>query len=197
MLTDPRYARLTPVLDKIKELKGQRLLITIDGPCGSGKSTLAEELAAVIKADIVHMDDFVIPHALKTAERLAQPGGNADVERLMQEVLTPWLLTGHALYRPYLCHMDMLGEPVQVEGQLLILEGSYCNLPEIRRHAALRLFVQVNANEQQSRLLRRVGPERLVQFNERWIPLEQAYFDAYSLPDEGCISVSACYDQVE
>ena len=55
-------------------------LITIDGPCGSGKSTLAAALSQSLGADVVHMDDFVIPHAQKTPERLALPGGGDTVE---------------------------------------------------------------------------------------------------------------------
>ena len=197
MLTDQQLERLKPVLERLAAMPDGRILITIDGPCGSGKSTLAAELAEVTGAAVVHMDDFVIPHAQKTAERLTQPGGNADVERLMAEVLTPWLTTGQAAYRPYLCHADALGAEITVSGRILILEGSYANIPAIRDHAALRLFVRVSAEEQQRRLLQRVGSERLPAFNERWIPLENAYFTAFHLPDEGCLEVSAHYAQVE
>ncbi|MBQ8202398.1 MAG: (d)CMP kinase [Clostridia bacterium] len=197
MMFDMRYMRLQPVLERIAALTGDRLLITIDGPCGSGKSTLAKELAAVTGADVVHMDDFVIPYACKTAERLAQPGGNADVERLMTEVLQPWIAAGYASYRPYLCHTDALGETAEVCGRILILEGSYANLPPIREIAALRLFIRVPANEQQERLLKRVGPARLQTFNERWIPLENAYFSAFELPDPECMLIAPCYDQAE
>ena len=36
-------------------------------------------------------------------------------------------------------------------------------------------------------LLRRETPEGLKRFHDRWIPLEEAYFTAYRLPDAGCI----------
>lgn len=196
-MDEQRYARLRPVLARLAELTNERILITIDGPCGSGKSTLAAELAQVTGAAVVHMDDFVIPHARKTAARLAQPGGNADVERLMAEVLHPWIAEGRAAYRPYLCHKDALGKVTEVDGRMLILEGSYANLPPIRELAALRLFVQVSPQEQQERLWARVGTERLRVFNERWIPLENAYFAAFGLPDDGCVPVAAHYAQVE
>jgi len=192
-----RNSRLISVLEKLRHIDQERILITIDGPCGSGKSTLAADLAAIIGADIVHMDDFVIPHARKTSERLAIPGGNEDTERLMTEVITPWLAEGKAIYRPYLCHSDTYGDPVHVKGSLLILEGTYSNLPPIREHASLRLFIRVDPQEQQKRLLQRVGTERLVHFNKRWIPLENAYFSAYSLPDDSCLLISADYAHVE
>ena len=86
-----RDARIAPILTRIAQLpKKPRLLITIDGPCGSGKSTLADALSAALNAPIVRMDDFFLPHALKTPQRLAIPGGNVDLERLMQEVIIPF-----------------------------------------------------------------------------------------------------------
>ena len=73
------------------------------------------------------------------------------------------------------------------DSRLLILEGTYCNLPAIAQHASLRVFLTIDAAEQQRRLLSRVGPERLATFNARWIPLENAYFAALRLPDAGCV----------
>ena len=37
------------------------------------------------------------------------------------------------------------------------------------------------------RLSVRESPESLEQFKKRWIPLEEAYFSAYHLPDPECI----------
>jgi len=187
-MSDLRNARLQPVLEQLAKLQGERILLTIDGPCGSGKSTLAGELAAALSVPVVHMDDFVIPHAQKTPERLAQPGGNADADRLLAEVLRPWLAGESGVIRPYLCHEDRFG-PAQPlpDSRLLILEGTYCNLPAIAEHAALRLFLTIGPEHQQRRLLQRVGAERLAAFNQRWIPLENAYFGAFALPDAGCL----------
>lgn len=195
-MLNQRYARLHPVLERLAALPGERILVTIDGPCGSGKSTLAELLSQITGAPVVHMDDFVIPHVQKTPERLAQPGGNADVERLMAEVLDPWLARQPFTVRPYLCHEDAYGAPVTLPaGPLLILEGTYSNLPSIAAHADLRLFLLVSPEEQQRRLLQRVGPECLAAFNERWIPLENAYFAAFALPDSGCLLLDGSHDQ--
>lgn len=183
-------SRITGVLTALAALPGERLLITIDGPCGSGKSTLAAALAQAADAPVVHMDDYVIPHAQKTAERLANPGGNADAQRLLAEVIRPWMAGEAAVVRPYLCHEDRFGDAQPLpDSRILILEGTYCSLPDIAAHAAMRLFLTVDADTQQQRLLGRVGPERLVAFNERWIPLENAYFAAYGLPDAGCVVV--------
>ena len=101
MNTASRIARMASLLDGMRQ---ERILVTIDGPCGSGKSTLAAALGEALAAPVVHMDDYVIPHAQKTAERLAIPGGNADLERLLAEVIRPWLAGKPAIVRQYLCH---------------------------------------------------------------------------------------------
>ncbi len=165
----------------------ERLLVTIDGPCCSGKTTLAAQLAQVLDAAVVHMDDFYVPHARKTAQRLAIPGGNADVERLCDEFLLPWLRDGHGSYRPYSCKEDRLLAPVEIPSRrMTILEGSYANLPSIRPHARVRLFMTLGKQEQLQRLRAREGEAHLPMFLHRWLPLEEAYFAAYSLPDSGC-----------
>ena len=182
-----RDSTILSLLERLAACPQDRLLITIDGPCGSGKSTLAARLGEAIGAPVLHMDDYVVPHARKTPERLAIPGGNADVERLQTEILLPWQAGEAIVARPYLCHEDRLGDAITLQpGRCLILEGTYCNLPVIAQHASLRLFLTVSPQEQQRRLLQRVGPERLQAFNSRWIPLEKAYFAALRLPDDGC-----------
>ena len=60
--------------------------VAIDGPCASGKSTLGALLRGVYGANLFHMDDYFLPFARKTPERLAEPGGNVDYERFFAEV---------------------------------------------------------------------------------------------------------------
>lgn len=171
-----------------------RLLITLDGPCASGKTTLARKLAQAFRAEVLHTDDFVIPHALKTPERLAVPGGNCDAERLAEEVVIPFKRGLPVRYRRYDCRKDILLPEEQLpDSRILILEGSYCNLPAIREYADLRLFLDVPWEIRKARLLERESAASLRRFYDRWIPLENAYFEAYHLPhaDDIIISVTA------
>ena len=85
----------------------KRMLITLDGPCASGKTMLSQKLAQVFQGEVVHTDDFVIPHALKTPERLAVPGGNCDAERLAKEVAIPFKCGFPVRYRRYDCMRDL------------------------------------------------------------------------------------------
>ncbi len=177
------YPRLQPVLDRIAALSDRpRLLIAMDGPCGSGKTTLAALLSNALACPCVHMDDFHIPHARKTPQRLTQPGGNSDRERLMAEVLLPWLQRGTAFYRPYDCQADALAEAVALPpSRFLVLEGSYSHHPDIAALTDIQVFIHVSREEQLQRLAQRSGA-RLQQFIDRWIPLEDQYFAAFSLP---------------
>jgi len=170
--------------------QGKRVLITIDGPCASGKTAMAEELAAFLGAFVLHTDDFVVPHAQKTPERLAVPGGNCDWERLGGQVIAPWKAGFCPQYRRYDCRRDRFlpVESLDAEG-ILILEGSYCNLPVFRTYADLRLFMAVPEAVRMERLRRRESPESLRMFYEKWIPLENAYFSAFLLPDEQCVLI--------
>ena len=167
-----------------------RVLVTMDGPCASGKTTLASRIAAVLNCDVIHTDDFVVPHARKTPERLSLPGGNCDWERLVNDVIAPWKHGSTVSYRKYDCHADCLKPPEKISSdRLLILEGSYCNLPAIREYADIRFFVSTPEDVRRNRLEQRESPESLSMFDGRWIPLENAYFTAYGLPDAGCILV--------
>ena len=183
--------RLEAVIRIAGKLSGTgRLLVTLDGPCASGKTTLARRLAEVFGGPVVHTDEYVIPHAQKTPERLAVPGGNCDAERLAGEVAAPWKAGKTVRYRRYDCRADrMLPEEKLPDGTVLILEGSYCNLPEIRRHADVRLFMDTPEEVRFGRLRKRESEASLRMFRERWIPLENAYFAAYGLPDAECLIV--------
>lgn len=168
-----------------------QLLVCIDGPCASGKTTMAEQLAAITDGTLIHMDDFYTPHAQKTPERLARPAGNADIERFLEEFLHPWLAQGEADYRPYLCHADAFGQPVHAARRpVTLIEGSYSLHPEIAAHADVKLWVSIPLAMRHERILRRNGEGMLRRFVEQWIPLEDAYASAFSLPDEGCICLS-------
>lgn len=191
-LVSAEWLELMPALcETAKRLsRPGSVLVTVDGPCASGKTTLAEKAAHVLECRVVHTDDFVVPHARKTPERLSVPGGNCDWERLVREVLLPWKQGSAARFRRYDCHRDIfLPEETLEPGKLLILEGSYSNLPAIRALADIRIFMNTPEEIRMKRLKQRETPESLIRFRKRWIPLENAYFAAYGLPDGECITV--------
>ena len=53
-----RVAAVVAVIDSSEPRCGATRLIAIDGPSGAGKSTLARDVAAVLAAPTIHMDDL-------------------------------------------------------------------------------------------------------------------------------------------
>lgn len=155
------------------------LLVAIDGRCAAGKTTLASILADHFSCDAVHMDDFFLQPNQRTLERLAEPGGNVDYERVEAEVLQPVKLGQGIVYRRFDCSRMALGEEIAVRpGKLLIVEGAYSCHPRLRDYFDLRIFVSIDAKTQMERIISRNGIERAQIFRDRWIPMEENYIRA-------------------
>ena len=161
-------------------------ILAIDGRCGAGKSTLAAELAEAWDAPLFHMDDFYLQPHQRTAERLAEPGGNVDRERFLTEVLLPLREGKPVEYRRFDCG-TVTFEPARViePGAAAVIEGSYACHPELRGFYDFRIFLDIDPETQMERITRRNGPEAAERFRTIWIPLEEAYF-------RGCAVREAC-----
>lgn len=154
-------------------------LIAIDGRCAAGKTTLAAALQTELRASVFHMDDFFLRPEQRTPERLATPGGNVDHERFLSEVLLPIRAGVSALeYQPYDCRAARLLPPVRAQvAPIVIVEGSYSCHPALRGYCDLPVFLTVAPGEQLRRIEARGGADALAAFREKWIPLEELYFD--------------------
>ena len=128
------------------------------------------------------MDDFFLPPAKRTPERLATPGGNVDYERAATELFEPLRREEAVAHRRFDCSTMTMGEPEGIPFRRLnLVEGSYALHPELRNYATLRIFFTCSAEVQLSRLERRETPESLKKFKERWIPMEENYFGPLSI----------------
>lgn len=177
---------LAPLLAAIQRAMDAHphVLMAIDGPCASGKSTLAAQLGDHYQAPVLHMDDFFLPPALRTQERLSQPGGNVDRERFFSQVLSPLSQQAPTSYRPWRCQTGTLGEEIFISpAPLTIVEGAYALHPDLREHYHLRVFLTAPLPLREARLRQRNGPEGLETFQARWIPLENAYFQQCAVED--------------
>ena len=160
------------------------LLIALDGRCAAGKTTLSNRLAEQYGWGVIHLDDFFLQPAQRTPQRLAEPGGNLDRERLISEVLLP--LTRHrpGVYRVFDCRtMGFAAVPRPLPAApVVLLEGSYACHPDLRPLCGLHVFLTVDPGEQLRRLTAR-NPARLQDFRTRWIPMEEQYFRYFHIPE--------------
>lgn len=179
------------VTDTVNNIAGSRnpakkpFIAAIDGRCAAGKTTLAARLKEANGWSVFPMDDFFLRPEQRTAERFARPGGNVDHERFREEILIP-LLSGQRVisYCPFDCHRQAFADKVSVTvGEVLLIEGSYSCHPALWDAYDLRVFLDVTEAEQERRIVKRNGKDGAARFRERWIPLEERYFETYRIKD--------------
>ncbi len=189
-IVDSRFCRIFPILEKAKEYRnGDRpCIIAIDGRAAAGKTTLADCLQTVLDADVIHMDDFFLPPILRTDERLNEPGGNIHYERFAEEVLPHLSERKPFSYRVFDCSiMDFGGVRGISNKQFCIVEGSYSHHPKFGKYAAITVFCEIAPEEQIERIRKRNGEKMLQMFQNRWIPMEEKYFEAFAIKDSANI----------
>ena len=173
----------TRIRSEIRRLLQEKdtVLVAIDGNCTAGKTTLAEKLREEFNCNVFHMDEFFLQPHQRTAQRLAEAGGNVDYERFFREVLTPLTRNEAVSYRPYDCQTQALQAPISMsKKQLNIIEGTYSCHPSFGKPYDLTVFLTVSPEVQEQRVMNR--PEFLHRmFLEAWIPMEQQYFDTFAI----------------
>lgn len=170
--------------EKINQIlsKKDRCIVAIDGRCGGGKTTLAKALAKATGAFVVHMDDFFLQPHQRSAERLAEAGENVDHERFLREVLKPLHEGEKAKFRPFLCSSMTFGDEIEVDAsKIIIVEGSYSCHEKLWDYYDLHVFVTIDPKMQAERIEKRNGREALEVFLNKWIPLEEQYFEKFNI----------------
>ena len=176
-IVSTRFIHTLPVLKRAAELTARPVaVIAVDGRAASGKTTLARQLAAILDAGAVHMDDFFLPPDLRTAQRYDEPGGNVHYERFAAEVLPVLKRPGAFRYRVFDCSTMDYGIWRDVKSsRWRIVEGAYALHPRFGEYADLKVFFDIAPEEQMRRIRKRNGAERAQIFARRWIPLEEKY----------------------
>lgn len=181
-----RYTAYLPLLERIDQRlnRGQKTFIAIDGRCASGKTTLAALLSKIYDCAIIHIDDFFLPFEQKTAERLAEPGGNLDRERFYEEVIIPYQAGKDIVYGQYDCEQAAITTQQSILQQpVIIVEGSYSLHPLMQDAYDIRVFSTCSADLQSQRILQRNGEQLHQRFINEWIPMEEQYFSHYHISD--------------
>lgn len=194
MKMDRLTERTELLTEKIRELseKSKNIvkIIAIEGRCASGKTTLSKRLSEKLGCGVIHMDDFFLPPEMRTEERFAQAGGNIHYERFAEEVLSKIADRESFSYRRFDCKsMKYEEERVIPEGEVRIVEGAYSCHPQFGDYMTLRVFCDVEHKEQLERIESRGGRQALQVFCERWIPMEEKYFEAFSIKERADIVI--------
>lgn len=172
------------LLAELQKLPKTERIIAIDGRCAAGKTTLAAWLSEKLGGDVIHMDDFFLPPMLRTKERSAEAGGNVHYERFISEVLPQLKERKSFSYQRFDCSKMELGNQVPVKNKgIVLVEGAYSCHPVFGDYMDRKVFLDIDRNTQEERILFRNGKERLQDFKEKWIPMEEAYFAAFSIEE--------------
>ncbi len=170
------FARFIRIYYRIDALSGRKN-IAIDGQAAAGKTTLGNRLFEVYqkKANLFHTDDYFLPLARKTEERLNEPGGNIDYERFRQEILDQ-LPSDSLTYFPFDCRTQTRKAGISVEKkEINIIEGAYSLHPFFGKAYDLRILLRINEKTQKQRIQKRNAALIAQKFFNCWIPLENRY----------------------
>ena len=172
-----KYPALIKLIERIESTPN--CVVVIDGDSGSGKSTLASILGEALDANVYHADDYFLPFERKTPERLSEPGGNLDRERLFEEIITSLKEGRRVRYRKYNCSKGEVGGWIETdEGKISIIEGVYSMHPDLYLEGAVYVVLTIDSELQKKRILKRNGEYILSRYEKEWIPLEKHYFSA-------------------
>ena len=159
-------------------------IIAIDGGSASGKSTLADMLERHYDCNVFHVDDFFLRPEQRTPERFSEVGGNFDRERFLSEIIEPLTMEKNVCFRRFNCSTQALEEPKTVlNKRLTVIEGVYSMHPKLGEYYDLSVFLNIDAELQRERILKRNTEVLAKRFFEEWIPLENIYFSEYGIKE--------------
>jgi len=172
----------------LKETDKNPVVVAIDGKCASGKTTLGYYLQKLFDCNLFHMDDFFLQNHQRTQERLNEPGGNVDYERFKEEVLTPLLAGKPVKYRIFNCSLRKIDREYEIAPKRLnIVEGSYSQHPYFKNPYDLRVFLDIDTKTQTENIKKRNGPDKLDVFLNKWIPMENKYFEYFKIKENSLV----------
>ncbi len=176
------------IINDLKKLDKEKIIIAIDGPSASGKTTLAEALRISLDATVFHIDDFFVPLEVKKTNPLYREiGNNYDFLRFEKEIVVPLKENRPVTFRRFCCKTQTLLEAEKVNTKrFVIIEGVYSTHPRFSDLFDLCYFIEIDKETQKERITKRNGSSADRFFNE-WIPLEAAYFEKFDVRKSCCL----------
>jgi uridine kinase len=152
---------------------GNRVAVGIDGCGGAGKSTLAAALLTrLASAQVIPTDDFA--------------SWDEPINwwpRMLEEVFRPITQGRPTRYRRYDWVLGSLAESIEVDGQILLIEGVSSTRREFRPYLGMRIWIECPAAVRLQRGLIRDGEDCAAQWKS-WMASENEYVSSHR-PEEG------------
>lgn len=178
------------IIRRINKLlkKKDFVVIAIDGKCCSGKSSLAEILRNHYDALLIKTADFYLPIEARTESRMKEIAGHMDYERFNDDVVDN--LGKEFTYYTYNRDIDKFDKiEVVKNNRLIIVEGTYSLLPYFDRYYDLSIFLDIDYDIQIQRIIARNGENNLKEYVNKWIILENRYFNFYNIKHKADIYI--------
>lgn len=179
---EERYAPYLDLIAKVEKMKQkkERLVIGIDGNAAAGKTTLAQCLMELYDCEVIHMDEFFLPGEMRTPMRMEEAGGNVHYERFAAEVVEGIRRGKPFEYRVFSCSdMNYTGVKRISNRKMLVIEGSYSMRKEFQDVYDCKIFLKLSEELQKQRIIERNGRQMYEMFRDKWIPMENRYFEAF------------------
>ena len=189
-----RFVPFLPLFTEIdKRLSTGAVKVAVEGGSASGKTTLGKVLEEIYGCTVFHTDDFFLRPEQRMPERFAEIGGNIDRERFLEEVLIP-LSEGRIIsYRRLDCSEMKLQAPIEIKPEkLTVIEGAYSMHPAFSEYYDFSVFLDISADLQRERILKRNSPHMAERFFNEWIPLENTYFSATDVKKRCGMCIEIC-----
>lgn len=186
-LINAKAELLETLMKEISKLNNEKVIYAIDGKSCSGKTTLSEFLSENIAGlSVVQMDDFYLPFEKRTENWKDIPCANIDFERLLSEIINPFLDGEETKYFALNPHEDIMSYKGKITSDILIIEGSYSEHPLLSPYYSKKIFLEISDEIQLQRLKKREG-ENFENFYSLWVKLENEYFDKYKVKENADI----------
>lgn len=182
----PKYYK--DITNKIDELIKDKdlVIVAIDGNSGSGKTTIANYLCTKYKdINIIHIDDFY--NMNKGEISLDSVDGNINYEYLKENVIDK-LNEDEFKYLTFDPHKEKTKENGYKKKKIVAIEGSYSLHPSLGKYYDLSIFLKLDKDTQNKRLIKRNGGD-VTSFINKWVKLEDNYISNYKIEEKADILI--------
>ena len=89
-------------------------------------------------------------------------------------------------FRPFYCHeWKLADEAITIPyNDIVIVEGSYSHHPYFKDVYDVKIFLEISSEEQKRRIIARDGEAIWPMFEEKWIPMENRYFEEFKIKEK-------------